>query len=263
MSEIEPQKKILELTNDFLGLSRAGNPDEFTIKQYTRDAQSLLRSDPGDAHCLLGIIYSVQGNHEKAVHHATAASRLESSEHILGNCAITLRHAGRLEESLELSRKLMRIAPTSLNSVATFICSLFNCGRYIEASACLYDYDQKGILPQLYNTHKVIQPAFVQNVHQIAKNMQEKRQIADSDMSSLHELAWQFLADKNVQPTEIETFIDYDEVIYVEAKLDKAPMEIADLNIELAELVSDSNLPLSVMHGATYMLGVSHISNAS
>lgn len=259
----EPQTKIGKLTGDFLSLNESGDPDEVTIRQYLRDAKSLLLSDPAAAHSLLGIIYSVQEKHEEAVDHARIASSLESSEGILGNCAITFRHAGRLEESVELSRKLIRIAPTSMTSIGAFICSLCNCGRYIEASAYLHECDGKGILQQLYKSIKEIHPTLVKDVHEIATNMRGEGQIADGDMASLHELAWQFLADKKVQPAQIDTFIDHDDVIYVEAKLDRVPMEIADLNVELAELIADSDLPLSVMHGATYMFGISHVSNAS
>lgn len=138
----------------WLGFSKATDRSIEAAVEHAHKALALDDTQP-DVHALLGGIYLLQGQHEKAIIEGQRAVSL-GPNHALSHelLAMTMTFAGQSEEAIILAKKAMRLTPYYPAWYLDTLGSAYNsAGRYEEALAAfkkVLDRGQKGEAPALW-----------------------------------------------------------------------------------------------------------------
>ncbi len=237
MAKLNPQKKIDIIASELVGL-KPGQLDDFSLRKKKRETEEILKIDPSNAHAVLGIIYGLEINVKKMIHHFDLSIKLSpTNTNAWYNYATSLKILGFYSEAVEKYKKCYQLQKGNKRVLRSLIGTTFGSGRWSDALSLVDDMNK--ISPN----EQQLQNQEIANI----SNVLRKFKINDDDFESIQKLAFNILHDNNIyyiKPPIIEVLEDeFSKWINYRIRIDTDVDTIVSLSMQLAD-----NLASGVIH---------------
>ena len=128
-----PAEKVNQLIERLRQLAAAPALDEFSLQRIARDANSLMKSDPADAHTVLGGVAALRGDGDETRHRYRTALGIEKTLVTLFNYSFSLSILDEHEEALNVAADALQAYPDDLNLLNRAIKAALESAHFMTA----------------------------------------------------------------------------------------------------------------------------------
>lgn len=224
-----PKTKAEDLTERANAFLAREEQDQFTLAKLKREAVDLIKSDPFDAHIVLGMFSAAEKEIDQVRKHYGTALKIFpndfSGNHSFSSALIFL---GYLSESLEFAEKACQQRPEDGEVLADFLDGLMFSGRLQEAESTI---------EKLLKLKQELPENTVTQVRDGAKFLRENG-VADDDIGQLVDLTVSVLRERLVlfEKSRFEVMEDEEsEFLGFLFEVHRPVEEIVELNYEAAK----------------------------
>lgn len=184
-----PDLQIDDLLRQVVAFHRSGVRNDLKLRAFYNEAQSLLPSNPGEAHMVMGVVAGLKGCEEDALRHHQASLSCGRSRERIMNYVVTLNYFHRYDEALACAQEVVNRDPADLEALRAVIGAAFTTGQFQLTAHWLAEYAKR--IPVLEQWDQGL--AKMRALLPLIASTAEQLDLADGVLAAFHRPLWQIL----------------------------------------------------------------------